>query len=112
MAAGQQDYNVPPNYGLKQKATMHIRAEQISDVTEIRTLTQSAFLNASHTSHTEHLIVDALRLATVLTVSLVATKAERIVGHVAVSPVSISNGAAHWLGWGLYLFCLKCRVWA
>ena len=100
MAAGQQDYNVPPNYGLKQKATMHIRAEQISDVTEIRTLTQSAFLNASHTSHTEHLIVDALRSADALTVSLVATEAGRIVGHVSVSPVNISSGAAHWYGLG------------
>ena len=91
---------------------MNIRAEHISDVTEIRTLTQAAFLNAPYTSHTEHLIVDALRAADVLTVSLVATEAGRIVGHVAVSPVSISNGAAHWLGWGLYLFCLKCKVWA
>ena len=91
---------------------MNIRSEQASDTTEIDALTQAAFLNASHTSHTEHLIVDALRLAEALTVSLVATKAERIVGHVAVSPVSISNGAAHWLGWGLYLFCLKCKVWA
>lgn len=77
---------------------MNIRAEHISDVTEIRTLTQAAFLNAPHTSHTEHLIVDALRAADVLTVSLVATEAGRIVGHVAVSPVSISSGAAHWYG--------------
>ena len=79
---------------------MNIRAEHISDVTEIRTLTQAAFLNAPYTSHTEHLIVDALRAADVLTVSLVATEAGRIVGHVAVSPVSISSGAAHWYGLG------------
>ena len=91
---------------------MNIRTEQVRDIAGIHSLSQAAFLNASHTSHTEHLIVDALRLAEALTVSLVATKAERIVGHVAVSPVSISNGAAHWLGWGLYLFCLKCKVWA
>ena len=79
---------------------MNIRTEQVRDIAGIHSLTQAAFLNASHTSHTEHLIVDALRLAEALTVSLVATKAERIVGHVAVSPVSISNGAAHWYGLG------------
>ena len=79
---------------------MNIRTEQVRDIAEIHSLTQAAFLNAPHTSHTEHLIVDALRLADVLTVSLVATEAGRIVGHVAVSPVSISNGAAHWYGLG------------
>ena len=79
---------------------MNIRAEQASDTTEIDALTQAAFLNAPHTSHTEHLIVGALRAANALTVSLVATEAGRIVGHVAVSPVSISSGAVHWYGLG------------
>ena len=79
---------------------MNIRSEQASDTTEIDALTQAAFLNAPHTSHTEHLIVGALRAANALTVSLVATEAGRIVGHVAVSPVSISSGAVHWYGLG------------
>ena len=50
---------------------MNIRAEQASDTTEIDALTQAAFLNAPHTSHTEHLIVGALRAANALTVVVV-----------------------------------------
>ncbi|HEY9628456.1 MAG TPA: hypothetical protein V6C84_14235 [Coleofasciculaceae cyanobacterium] len=38
-----------------------IRTEVPSDITVIEALTAAAFLNAPHTSHTEHLIVNALR---------------------------------------------------
>ena len=79
---------------------MHIRAELANDIPQIHTLTQTAFLTAAHTSHTEHLIVDALRQAEALSVSLVAEEAGQIVGHVAVSPVRISSGAEHWYGLG------------
>ena len=79
---------------------MHIRAELANDIPQIHTLTQTAFLTAAHTSHTEHLIVDALRQAEALSVSLVAEEAGQIVGHVAVSPVHISSGAEHWYGLG------------
>jgi putative acetyltransferase len=60
----------------------------------------SAFLNAPHTSHTEHLIVNALRNAGQLTVSLVAETEGTIIGHVAVSPVAISDGSRDWFGLG------------
>ena len=79
---------------------MHIRAELANDIPQIHALTQAAFLTAAHTSHTEHLIVDALRQAEALSVSLVAEEAGQIVGHVAVSPVHISSGAEHWYGLG------------
>ncbi|MDF5729147.1 MAG: hypothetical protein PUP92_14245 [Rhizonema sp. PD38] len=46
-------------------------------------------------SHTEQLIVDALRNSGHLTVSLVAEADGKIVGHVGVSPVSISVGLTH-----------------
>lgn len=42
----------------------------------------------------------ALRKAGQLAVSLVAEDAGAIVGHVAVSPVTISSGAAGWYGLG------------
>lgn len=42
----------------------------------------------------EQFIVEALRDARALTVSLVAEQDGRIVGHVAVSPVSISDGTS------------------
>jgi putative acetyltransferase len=63
-------------------------------------VTISAFLNAPHTGHTEHFIVSALRKAGVLAISLVADAGGTVIGHVAVSPVSISDGASGWFGLG------------
>ena len=77
-----------------------IAGETAADVSAVRAVTISAFLHARHTSHTEQFIVDALRKAGQLTVSLVAKTGSSIVGHVAVSPVSISDGAAGWYGLG------------
>ncbi|MBL1175202.1 GNAT family N-acetyltransferase [Pantanalinema sp. GBBB05] len=77
-----------------------IRPEVPSDTTAITALTVAAFLNAPHTSHTEHLIVNALRSSGNLTISLVAEVEGKIVGHVAVSPVSISDGSQGWYGLG------------
>ncbi|NJO43186.1 MAG: N-acetyltransferase [Cyanobacteria bacterium CRU_2_1] len=77
-----------------------IRKEVTSDVADIKALTTAAFLNAPHTSHTEQFIVDALRNSGNLTVSLVAEANGQIIGHVAVSPVSISDGSQGWYGLG------------
>ncbi len=77
-----------------------IRKELTSDVADIKALTTAAFLNAPHTSHTEQFIVDALRNSGNLTVSLVAEVNGQIVGHVAVSPVAISDGSQGWYGLG------------
>ena len=79
---------------------MHIRMEQNQDIPAIHSLIQAAFQDAPHTSHTEHLIVEALRHAQALTISLVAEVEGRIIGHVAISPVSISSGATDWYGLG------------
>ncbi|WP_087723774.1 GNAT family N-acetyltransferase [Pandoraea sp. PE-S2T-3] len=80
--------------------TLHIRNETPADVTAIEALTTAAFLNAPHTDHTEQFIVNALRRAQQLSVSLVAQDDGVIVGHVAVSPVTISDGSARWYGLG------------
>ena len=66
----------------------------------IRAVTISAFLHAEHTSHTEQFIVDALRESGQLFVSLTAKLDGTVVGHVAISPVSISDGATDWYGLG------------
>lgn len=79
---------------------INIRKEVTSDVAPIKALTTAAFLNARHTSHTEQFIVDALRNSGNLTVSLVAEADGKIVGHVGVSPVSISDGSQGWYGLG------------
>src|SRR6185312_17259132 len=77
-----------------------IRSETPADREEIEALTASAFLNAPHTSHTEQYIVAALRSAGKLSVSLVAEADGTLIGHVAISPVSISDGAPGWFGLG------------
>lgn len=77
-----------------------IREERPEDVESISTLTAAAFEGAQHSSHTEHFIVNALRRAGQLTVSLVAVENDKIVGHVAISPVTVSCGASGWYGLG------------
>ena len=79
---------------------MRIRKESPSDAAAIEAVTVAAFQSAAHTSHTEQLIVRALRGSGQLTVSLVAEDNGAVIGHVAVSPVTISSGAAEWYGLG------------
>jgi predicted N-acetyltransferase YhbS len=77
-----------------------IRPETPADIRAIERLTADAFLHAPHRSGTEQFIVDALRRAGQLSLSLVALEDGELVGHVALSPVSISSGAAGWYGLG------------
>ena len=77
-----------------------IRAEQDSDASAISALIARAFGSAAHRSGTEQFIVDALRREGALAVSLVAEQAGEIRGHVAFSPVSLSDGSPHWYGLG------------
>lgn len=79
---------------------LRIRPEADSDVGAIEALTIAAFLNAEHTSHTEQCIVAGLRKAGKLTISLVAERNKEIVGHVAISPVDLSDGTVGWFGLG------------
>ncbi|CAM4368917.1 GNAT family N-acetyltransferase [Acinetobacter pragensis] len=82
-----------------------IRDETEADISAIEALTQAAFLNAAHSSHTEQFIVNQLRKAQQLSLSLVAEDQQQIVGHVAVSPVRISSGDAGWYGLGPISVC-------
>lgn len=79
---------------------MKIRVETEADVRAIEAVTIAAFLNAPHTSHSEQHIVNALRRAGKLAVSLVAEADGAVIGHIAASPVSISDGTEGWLGLG------------
>lgn len=79
---------------------INIRKEQLSDVQSISEVTVDAFLEAPHTDHTEQFIVNALRESGALSISLVAEKEGGIVGHVALSPVTVSDGADSWYGLG------------
>lgn len=80
--------------------SLRIRDENTLDVEAITALTEAAFRDAPHSSHTEQHIVNALRRAGQLTLSLVAEQGGAVVGHVAVSPVTVSDGASGWYGLG------------
>lgn len=80
--------------------SLSIRNELPEDSKRISAVTTEAFQSEAHSSHTEQFIVDALRQAGQLTVSLVAVVNDEIVGHIAISPVTVSSGAAGWYGLG------------
>lgn len=77
-----------------------IRPESPDDVTVIDEITRQAFASHPHSRQTEQFIIRALREANALTISLVAVLSGQVVGHVAFSPVAISDGSAGWFGLG------------
>jgi putative acetyltransferase len=77
-----------------------IRSEIDSDIQAIAEVTKTAFATLAISQHTEQFIINALRAAGALTVSLVAEIDGDVVGHVAFSPVTISDGNPHWYGLG------------
>lgn len=81
-------------------AKFTIRDETTADVTAIAEVTAAAFETMEISSHTEQFIVEALRGANALTVSLVAEAEGRVVGHIAFSPVTLSDGTRDWYGLG------------
>lgn len=91
----------------KEKIRMNIsvRNERVEDIEAISGLTEAAFRHEEHSSHTEQFIVNALRRAGCLTISLVAEEGGAIVGHVAISPVTLSSGTTGWYGLGPISVC-------
>ncbi|MBK7014448.1 MAG: N-acetyltransferase [Sulfuritalea sp.] len=77
-----------------------IRNETDGDADAITAVTLAAFATLEISQHTEQFIVKALRAAGALTVSLVAELDGRVVGHVAFSPVVLSDGTPDWHGLG------------
>ncbi len=81
-------------------SSIRIRNEVPSEAGAIAALTAAAFRDVAHSSHTEQFIVNSLRQAEQLVLSLVAEDDGALVGHVALSPVSIADGAKGWYGLG------------
>lgn len=79
---------------------MDIRFERPADVVGICELTTLAFKNTAHGSGTEALVVERLRAAKALTVSMVAIEDDEVFGHVACSPVTIKPDQPDWYGLG------------
>ena len=79
---------------------MDIRDERAADIEALRAMVSEAFRTALHAGGNEAAIVDALRAAGALSVSLVADEAGEVVGHVALSPVVVDGRDAGWFGLG------------
>jgi putative acetyltransferase len=79
---------------------MIIRHERASDIDAIFTVTKAAFEDHPISNHTEQFIINALRAAKALSLSLVAEVDDQVVGHIAFSPVTISDGSENWYGIG------------
>lgn len=86
-----------------------IRSETAADVDAIRDVTIAAFKTLEISGHTEQFIIAALRAAGSLTVSLVAEVDGRVVGHIAFSPVTISDGTMNWYGLGPVSVLPECQ---
>ena len=88
-----------------------IRPEEPRDHAAIGVVAQAAFADAPHSDGSEVRIIERLRSDGDLTLSLVAEDGKWIVGHVAVSPVQISDGSPDWYGLGpiAILPSLQCR---
>ncbi len=78
---------------------MELRPEKPGDEGAIRELTRVAFDGHPHSDGSEPAIIDRLREAGALLVSLVSVEGGRIVGHIAFSPVTWS-GQGRWVGLG------------
>src|SRR5512136_357420 len=77
-----------------------IRSETDADVAVITEVTVAAFKTLEISNHTEQFIIAALRAAKALTVSLVAEVNGGVIGHIAFSPVTISDSTRNWYGLG------------
>ena len=88
---------LPKTKGYLMKTQMVlIRNEQDADYGLISDVTESAFETIEISNPTERFIIEALRSAQALTISLVAEVNDRVVGHIAFSPVTMSNGTKDW----------------
>jgi putative acetyltransferase len=77
-----------------------IRNETNADISAITEVTIAAFRTLEISNHTEQFIIKALRAAKALTISLVAERDGRVIGHIAFSPVNISDSTPDWYGLG------------
>jgi putative acetyltransferase len=73
-----------------------IRAEEPRDVDAIREINIAAFADHPFSQQTEHLIVDALREDGALSISLVAIRDDRPVGHIAFSETALGDIEHGW----------------
>ncbi len=77
-----------------------IRGETEADIAKISEVTAKAFEALAESNNTEQSIIKTLRADKALTMSLVAEVDGRVIGHIAFSPVTVSDGTSDWYGLG------------
>lgn len=80
--------------------TLLIRNETEADFEAITAVTVEAFKSLDVSDQMEQFVILALRKAGALTISLVAELEGKVVGHIAFSPIEISDGTPGWYGLG------------
>lgn len=79
---------------------MVIRSETPTDIEAIVEVTKAAFADDSFSQQTEHFTINDLRADDALVISLVSEVEGKVVGHIAFSSVTISDGTTNWHGLG------------
>ena len=77
-----------------------IRHETDADISAIREVTGRAFTEFSYAQYSEQEIVESLRDRDALVLSLIAVAGPFVVGHLAASAVTISDGTDKWVSIG------------
>ena len=85
---------------MKRLTNIQIRPEALADLKEIYDVTKRAFAPMPFAVGDEQELVNILRNVGALSLSLVAEQHGKIIGHVALSPVSHETGAEGWFGLG------------
>ena len=75
---------------------MIVRSETVHDFDAIRRVNIEAFKDHPYSRQTEHLIVEALRVAGALEISLVAEDGGQVLGHIAFSRATIGDASRDW----------------
>ncbi len=78
------------------RSTVDTRCETPEDGSAIRETAIPAFQSLAISHAAEHRIIESLREAGSLAASLVADNRGRVIGYIACSPVSISDGTNGW----------------
>lgn len=76
--------------------TFIIRNETPNDFAVISEVTIEAFRPLGFDTLYEPYVIEALRAAGALTISLVAEMEDRVIGHIAFSPATVSDGTPGW----------------
>jgi putative acetyltransferase len=79
---------------------LEIREEQAADRPTIHAVTEAAFRHMPYADGDEQDVIERLRAALALTLSLVAVENSKVIGQVTFSPATITEGTGPWFALG------------